>query len=149
MKNVFKLFGLIAILAIALIGCGGGDTTTTETTVPADTPRTLTFGTDCKVTIKSNDQFTAAEWTALCDKAVGAIERGYNSDYMPAVNKPNFENKFRNYNISIVLLKTATYDCEVKEGNYTTMYLKISALDTVDLRPAVWALCDEEAYHQP
>jgi hypothetical protein len=44
-------------------------------TTPADTPRTLTFGTDCKVTIKSNDQFTAAEWDTLCDKAHGVRHR--------------------------------------------------------------------------
>jgi len=124
------------------------------TTTPADTPRTLTFGTDCKVTIKSNDQFTAAEWTALCDKVVAAIERGYNkSDVDVATNKAVFEMAFDpSTNVQITLLKSATYDCEVKKPSNTVaypIYLKTSAIDTIDLQPAVWAWVDGEEYHQP
>jgi hypothetical protein len=118
-----------------------------------DTPRTLSFGTTenpCSVTIKSDDQFTTAEWKTLCDKVVAAIMRGYNSDYMDFLNKPIFENMFGNNGISVVLLKSATYDCEVKDGNYTTIYLKTSTINMIDLQPAVWVLADDTgSYHHP
>jgi len=89
------------------------------------TPRTLTFGTaenPCTVTIKSDDQFTAAEWKTLCDKVVAAIERGYNKKFeMDFINKPLFEGIFKNRDMFIVLLKSATYDIEIKTAGDTTI----------------------------
>jgi hypothetical protein len=115
-----------------------------------DTPRTLTFGTDCKVTIKSDDQFTSDEWDTLCDKVVEAIMRGYNKDMggiLPNVsNKNRFEAIFTG-DILIVLLKAATYDIEIKTAGDKVIYIKTSALDTVDIQPAVFALDASQAYH--
>jgi len=146
MKTRNQFFGLIAIaiIATAIIGCGDGGGGNSSPQKQPDTTRTLSFGTDCKVTIKSDDLFLTAEWTALCDKVVAAIERGYNGDTSP-FNEAEFKRIFAS-NISIVLLKTTTYKCEVKSGNYTTILLKTSTLDTVDIKLAVWALGDEEAY---
>ena len=91
--------------------------------VQPDTPRTLTFGTEegpFTVTIKSADQFTAAEWKTLCDKIVAAIERGFGA--APSVGiKASIENYFKNNTISVVLLKSATLDCEVKSDEQEAM----------------------------
>ena len=112
------------------------------------TPRTLTFGTaenPCTVTIKSDDQFTAAEWKTLCDKVVAAVEREYKKVVGTIIEKIRFEGVFAT-NISINLLTSATNDCEVNAGDNTNIYLKISAIDTVNLQPVVRALDMGTAY---
>ena len=97
---------------------------------PEDTPRTLSFGTaenPCTVTIKSDDQFTADEWTTLCDKVVAAIERGYEK------SGAGFNAVFASsQNAKMVLGKEFTYNWEVKDGEFKTVYLKIASIDTVD-----------------
>jgi hypothetical protein len=102
----------------------------------------LDFGTDCKVTIKSSEIFSNPEWVTLVDKVEAAVYRGYNSDYFDFLNKPSFENLFGNRDTSIVLSSSTAFNCEVQEGNYTTLYLKISILDIVDIQPAVWIMND-------
>jgi len=114
--------------------------------IQAPETKNLTFGTGCKVTIQSDDKFLKADWDALCDKVVAAIMRGYDKTGInTALNKSVFANTFRN-DISIVLSSSATHNCEVKDGDYTTIYLKTGVLDTVDVQPAVWALGDEEPF---
>jgi hypothetical protein len=150
---------LAAIIGFALISCsdGGGNNSPPPPPQEQPTERTtgttkdLSFGTGCKVTIEgvAGEKYLNAEWTALCDKVVAAIMRGYNK-LDTSLNHGCFEATFSTYfNYSIVLLKTATYDCEVKENDLTTLYLKINIIDTVDIQPAVWALSDGEAYHYP
>jgi len=148
-----KQIGFIAILAViatmAIIACKEDETPQKQ----PDTERTLSFGTDCKVTIKSDDKFTTDEWKTLCDKVVAAIEKGYNKTGLnSSQNNATFKTVFK-YNIPVSLLKSATYDCEVKafshELSTVEWYIKISALDTIDLQPAIWAIGDGEAYHQP
>jgi hypothetical protein len=137
----------VIILTLIAIGCKEADTAAVQ---PA-TEKALSFGTNCKVTIKSDDKFTNAEWTAACDKVVAAIMRGYNKyastgGLTDIGNKGIFENIFAN-NISVVLSSSAAYNCEVKSGNYTTIYLKTSAIDTVDLEPAVLVLDVQSGSH--
>ncbi|WP_461246090.1 hypothetical protein, partial [Treponema sp. R6D11] len=120
-------------------------------------PRNLSFGTaekPCTVTVKSFDLYTDADWATDVAKVVTAIMRGYNKD----LTLPNFNNVNKSFFVvmfadnrvaTAVLSKTATYDCEVKENDYTTLYLKTNALDTVDLQPAIWACIEEEAYTYP
>jgi hypothetical protein len=113
------------------------------------TEKPLTFGTGCKVTIKSNDKFTDDDWNKTCDKVVSAIMRGYNKD-MGVFNIPHkasFEGVFAG-NVLVVLLNSATHNCEVKSGDYSTIYLKTSAIDSVDLQPAVAVLVDGIGSHQ-
>jgi len=148
-KNKIGIIALLAIITLALIACKEDEPPPPQAQKQPDTVRSLSFGTDCKVTIKSDDLFTTDEWNTLCDKVVAAIMRGYNSDYMDFLNKPIFENTFGNFDISTVLLKSANYDIEVKEDNFTTIYLKTSTIDTIDFQPAVWAMGDGEGYHQP
>jgi hypothetical protein len=74
-------------------------------------------------------QFTAAEWKTLCDKVVAAIERGY--DKANVVAKTVIANYFTNNTVSAVLLKSATYDVEVKNTVPNTMYFKADS-STID-----------------
>ena len=123
---------LTSVIAIAIIGIIAGITACNNDTpageqpvVQPDTPRTLTFGTaenPCTVTIKSDDQFTAAEWKTLCDKVVAAVERGYNS--APDFAMGSIATYFTNNIVSVVLLKSASIDVEVKSAVPKTMYLK-------------------------
>jgi hypothetical protein len=155
MKNANKFVGLIAIaiIAIAIIGCKQDDSPADTPKVQPATPRTLSFGTNCKVTITSTDTFTTAEWNTLCDKVVSAIGRGYGSG--GSAMKSNIEIYFMNNNVSVVLSKSATYDCEVKSGEVSIMYLKANA-STIDgligenlLAVIMAMMADEGSYHHP
>jgi alpha-L-arabinofuranosidase len=136
----------VIILTLIAIGCKEADTAAVQ---PA-TEKALSFGTNCKVTIKSDEAFTAAEWNTLCNKVVAAIEgtRGYNKSGISSMDKTAFEDVFGNRSISVILSSSATYNCEVKSGNYTTIYLKTSAVDTVDIHLAVVTMAAESGSHQ-
>jgi hypothetical protein len=126
-RNKMAAVNMAIMLCIgaALISCSDGGDNSSSQEKPQkkpDTTRTLSFGTGCKVTIKSDDLFLTAEWTALCNKVVTAVERGYNS--APSFTHETFTNHFTNNTVSVVLLKTATYDVEVKDGEANIMYLK-------------------------
>ena len=130
-RNKFIAMALIAIMGIAFIGCGGNDDSPQEKPKQQpDTPRSLSFGTPetpvkCTITIKSDDQFTVNEWKTLCDKVVAAVERGYNAFGVLAKN--GITTYFTNNTVSALLLKSATYDCEVKSTVPYTMYFKANA----------------------
>jgi len=113
--------------------------------VQPDTTMPLGFGTGCKVTVKSDEKFTSNEWSTLCVKVVTAIMRGYNAIDEKWLFEGEFTDDFGG--ISIVLLKSATYDIEIKNAGDRVIYIKTSALDTVDIQPAIWAIGDMEAYH--
>jgi hypothetical protein len=121
--------------------------------VQTDTLRTLSFGTPtCSVTIKSDDKFTNAEWTTLCDKAVAAIERGYGT--APGAAKTLIETYFNSNTLSIVLSKSATLDCEVKSSVPNTMYLKadgstIDGISDPNIRSAISATRTGISYQYP
>jgi hypothetical protein len=120
-----------------------------------DTLRTLSFGTEenpCTVTITSDDQFTATEWKTLCDKVVATIERGY--DAANAFAKTGIANHFTNNTVSAVLLKSATYDVEVKNTVPNTMYFKAngSAIDGIsgaDFLGIINSIVTNSSYHLP
>ena len=128
-KHFFGMAIAIIALAIAIIGCKHDESAEVK---PPDTPRALSFGTPaCTVTITSNDKFTADEWNTLCDKVVAAIGRGYGASTGAA--KTNIANYFTNNTVSVALIKSATYDCEVKSEAPRTMYFKAngSAIDGI------------------
>jgi len=143
----------LGIIALAIIGCKQDDPPPQEQAkVQPDTPRTLAFGTDCEVTIKSEDKFTDAEWKTLCDKAVVAIARGYGA--APGVAQKAITNYFTNNTVSVVLSKSATLDCEVKVSVPNTMYLKAdgSAIDGIsdtDIRSVIVAIVGGSSYPTP
>jgi len=133
MKNANKFVGLIAmaIIAIAVIGCKQDEPAPADTPkVQPATPRTFTLGTtDCKVTIKSDDLFTTAEWNTLCDKVVSAIKARYETTGAQA----NFEDVLLSAkNSKIVLGNNFTYNWETKSGESDTAYIKTASIGTVD-----------------
>jgi len=152
-KNKFIAMALIAIMGIAFIGCGGNDDSSQEKPKKhPDTPRTLSFGTDCKVTIKSNDLFLTAEWTALCNSVVAAIERGYNSQ--GEGGKIGTENYFTGHTVTVDLLKSATKDFEVKDSVPGTIYFKangssIDGIPNEELSYVLLALSGVASYPTP
>ena len=119
---------LIAIMGIALIGCGGNDDSPQEKPKKQpDTLRTLTFGTDCKVTISSDDKFTASEWNTLCDNVVTAI----NSKSSTGIE--SFSTIFAsNQNATVVLGNNFTHNWEVKSSEFRTVYIKTTSINTVN-----------------
>jgi hypothetical protein len=130
MKNANKLLGLIAmaIIVTTIIGCKQDVPAADTPKVQPATPRTLSFGTNCKVTITSNDLFTTAEWNTLCDKVVSAIVRGYGS------GTAGFTTVFAEaQNTKVVLGNNFTYNWEVKAGELRTVYIKTASIDIVDI----------------
>jgi len=128
----------MAIIAIAIIGCKQDE--------PADTPKvqldiikSLSFGTDCKVTIKSDDKFTTAEWNTLCDSVVSAIEAKYITG-----SQGNFQTIFASAkNSKIVLGNNFTYNWEVKAGEFDTAYIKTASIGTANFNAIVASMGDE------
>jgi hypothetical protein len=116
--------------------------------VQADTTIDLSFGTNCKVTVKSTEQFSNPEWEKLVGKVEAAVMRGYNKTGINVVLNENvFKAIFADSNdILIVLSSFATFNCEVKKDDYGTIYLKISALEMLDLQPALWVISDKGEY---
>jgi len=101
-----------------------------------------------KVTIKSDEKFTSDEWSTLYIQIETVIMRGYNKDMgdppQNIENKNHFKKVFESdQDAEIVLLNTADYNCEVKSDNYRKVYLKTSAIDTVDFQPVVKFMYDE------
>ena len=130
--KLFSTMAIVAIIATAIIalplaGCKDEPEQQEQPQKQPDTPRALTFG--GSITITSDDQFTASEWKTLCDKVVAAIERGYNA--AGGMAKGGIATHFTNNTVSAVLLKSATYDAEVKNTVPNTVYFKANA-STID-----------------
>jgi len=110
-------------------GGSGGSTAK----VQADKTMNLSFGTDCKVTIKSTDTFTTSEWNTLCNKVVTAIEENYKTG-----SPGTFQTIFASaQNTKIVLGTNFTNNWEVKAGEFRTAYIKIASIDTVNFETIV------------
>jgi hypothetical protein len=140
MKN--KLITAMALLAIVILSlmataCNDEEEPTVRS---SGTVKPLSFGDDCKVTIKSDDKFTDTEWANYCNQVVATIEseytRGDNS-----VNKIRFDDAFADAESAVVkiLPNSASLKCEVKVGD-KTIYLRMNAIGTVDLQAAVAAV---------
>jgi hypothetical protein len=138
-RTFLARMALIAIITIALISCSDGGGYNSPPPPPQeqpqkkpDTTRTLSFGTNCKVTIKSDDLFLTAEWDTLCDKVVAAIERGY------GVAITGFTTVFASdQNAKVVLGNNFTYNWEIKTGETRTVYIKTTSIDTVSFSDIV------------
>jgi hypothetical protein len=118
---------------------------TNPKTITQETPNGLAF--EGKVTIRTDDQYTAAEWDAVVAKVVAALNRGYDKfttvgGFDDDYNKDNFEMAFDvSKSAEIIISASASKKIEVLSTDYTKMYLKSSAInDTFDLQPAVNAM---------
>jgi hypothetical protein len=147
MKTKFLGIIVIAIIALAIIGCKEDEPTPTPIPgdtpkVQLDTPRTLSFGTNYKVTIKSADIFTTAEWIMLCDKVVAAIGRMYS---IAGGLQTNMETYFGGRTVIVILSKSQTLRCEVKDTAPGVIYFKadaaiIDGITGTDLQPVIFTL---------
>ena len=120
---------------------------TNPATITQGTPNGLAFA--GSVTIKSDDTYTPAEWDAVVAKVVAALNRGYSVDDGDGLNELMFEDVFNRGNssvdIEVLVLKSASYNIEVKSGEYGKLYLKESSLDTLSastVKDAVWTMSD-------
>jgi hypothetical protein len=94
-----------------------------------------------KVTIKSDDTYTQADWNTVVAKVVAALNRGYGDG--SGGNSVAFGDVFKiDRDTEVIVLKSASHDVEVKSGEYNKLYLKESALDTVNVKDAVWVMTD-------
>jgi hypothetical protein len=135
-KMVTRKAAIMLCIVATLISCSDGGGNNSPPPPPPEQPmerttgttKDLSFGTNCKVTIKgvAGEKYLNAEWNTLCDKVVAAIERGYNSAPNGAM-KTGIETYFTNNPVSVVLLKSAIFDCEVRTDVPKTMYLKANA----------------------
>ena len=100
---------------------------------------------DGKVTISTSDLYTVADWDAVVQKVIAALNRGYgkNMSGLEVINESAFISLFEaSRNMEVIVSKSASHNIEVKSGEYTILYLKESSLDTVDVQPAVWVMTD-------
>jgi len=138
----------IVALALAVIGCGEDEPTPEPGDTPKlqpDTPRALSFGTNCKVTIKSNDLFTTAEWNTLCDKVVAAIENGYKIG-----TQGNFTEVFASaWGAIVVLGSNFTYNWEVIKGDSKKAYIKTASIGTVNYEMIVMRMKNDISGKDP
>jgi hypothetical protein len=140
MKTKNKLITALALLAIITLSlmataCKDDPPKEDPKKVQPDTTRPLTF-TDTpnvtppptySVTITSLDKFTDTEWNTLCDKVVDKIKQACITGGTSA--KAVVESS---QNTKVVLGNNFTYNWEIKTGEYRTMYIKTSSIDTVD-----------------
>jgi hypothetical protein len=140
---------LFAIVTIALASCSNGSTgggskppaTETPTARFSGTEKALTFGTNCKVTIKSDDKFTNAEWTAACDKVAAMIKKAY--DDANAGGKTVAETQFAaGNNKTVILVNNLAHNWETKASDPGVLYLKTASIDSVNFGEALWAVFD-------
>ena len=91
---------------------------------------------DGKVTIRTDDQYTVADWDAVVANVITA----FNAAYTAAGNasKSRFETVFANSaNAQIVLVNNLANNWEVRDGEYKTLYLKTGSITTADYSTAV------------
>jgi hypothetical protein len=123
-------------------------------TITQGTPKGLAFA--GSVTIKSNDTYTPAEWDAVVQKVIAALNRGYNKfttvgGLDDVLNKNKFENAFSptDVNAEIIISSSASKKIEVLSTDYEKMYLKASAInDTLDLCPAITAMSEMDGGYE-
>jgi len=120
---------------------------------PRSTTVTQTDGLDFdgRVTVSTSNEYYLNDWNAIVEKVIDALNRGYNKDVVDDLNSSNqtiFETNIfnANKNAQVIVSNSTALDSEVKKDKWRTLYLKLSALDTVDVQPAVWAMDDREAY---
>jgi hypothetical protein len=136
------IIAVIGIMAVCIACDNGGGSTGPDPEIQAPATKDLSFGTGCKVTIKSDDKFLKADWDALCDKVVAAIGRVYS---IAGAMQTNIETYFGGHTVVIVLSQSQTLRCEVRNTEPDIIYFKadaatIDGITGTDLRPVVFAL---------
>jgi hypothetical protein len=148
------LLFVICSLLIVFYSCDDGTGKGKEEPPTVPQPKTITQNEGLaftgKVTISTSDLYTVAEWDAVVQKVIAALNRGYNSD-TGAMNKAVFADVFNsNINtrpeIEVIVSKSTSHNVEVKRGEPNKLYLKESSLDTVNVKDAVWIMSEGLGY---
>jgi hypothetical protein len=145
MKNLTKLLGIIALAAVIGFSFTACNDKPEERTAP--NPVTITQGPNGlafagKVTIKSSDTYTSAQWDATVKKVITALNAAYEGATGPSQTR--FRTMF-GYTIDeygrgngeIVLVNNLTNNWEVKNGEFNTLYLKTGSIATANYSSAV------------
>ena len=148
MRNLTKLLGIIALAAVMGFSFTACDDKPEERTVP--NPVTITEGTpnglvfEGKVTIKTDDKYTAAEWDAIVKKVITALNAAYTNGTGP--HKTRCETAFGNMpdnygnggnGVEIILVNNLANNWEVRNGEMRTLYLKTGSIATADYSNAI------------
>jgi hypothetical protein len=134
-----KKFLMILIIGLAFFACDDG--TKKETPgVPKPTPKTLSVvgndGNHCKVTISSPDEHLPSAWIGLCNDVVTALETAYEGANNASKNR--FRTMFgNNAGAQIVLVNNLANNWEVRQGEFSTLYLKTGSIVTADYKDAI------------
>ena len=140
-KTTFFTLGVLVLTIALLTSCKDkDDDPPPETaTVPQPTQKTLTFG---SVTISSPDQHLPSAWNALCNDVVTALETAYTNATGPA------QSRFRTVlgndaGKQIVLVNNLANNWEVRNGEFSTLYVKTGSIATVDYSTAITRMGSE------
>ena len=103
-------------------------------------PKTITqtdgLAFDGKVTISTSDLYLNAEWDAVVASVITALESAYEA--LPNAGKSQFRRIFGNdADAEIVLVNNLDNNWEVRQDEWSTLYLKTSSIATADYRTAV------------
>ena len=105
-------------------------------TITQNTTPSLAFagndGKDSKVTIRSDDKYTDAEWDAIVKKVVAALNTAYTNAPGNA-DRNRFRNVFSNdKNAQIVMVNNLANNWEVNAGEIGILYLKTGSIATAN-----------------
>ena len=91
---------------------------------------------DGKVTIKTSDLYTVADWDAVVANVITAFNAAYESASNASKNR--FRTVFANdADAQIILVNNLANNWEVKDGEFKTLYLKTGSIATATYGDAV------------
>ena len=122
----------LVFTALALIACdnddNGKDKETPHVPDPAIIDNTNGLAFTGKVTIKTSDLYTAAEWDAVVANVVAALNAAYEAAEMTLF----FDNVFGGNGLEVILVNNLTKDWEVKTGTTQgTLYIKTGSVNSI------------------
>ena len=134
-NNLSEVYGEIVVLAMS-----GVFADPTPNPVIIDNTNGLAF--DGKVTIKTGDPYTVADWNALVANVITAFNAAYTNATGPA------QGRFRtvlanNAGVEIILVNNLANNWEVRNGEFKTLYLKTDSIATVDYSTAITRMGSE------
>jgi hypothetical protein len=135
--NKLRLWVLVMVTLGILTGCDGcDDTLGPHYTNPATITQANGLAFAGKVTIKSSDSYTDAEWNAIVANVITAFNAAYEA--APAPGKTRFRNVFGNdAGAQIVLVNNFANNWEVRDNEFKTLYLKTGSIATAGYETAV------------
>jgi hypothetical protein len=126
---------MILIIAFAIIACDDG----TKKETPRPQSKTITqangLAFDGKVTIKTSDLYTSADWNAVVQSVITAFNAAYENATGPS--KGRFDSKCSGNGLEIILVNNLANNWEVRDGEFNTLYLKTASIYTANYSNAI------------